>query len=678
MGFVESQERIDDRLDHDGSLAEVEEEIIDPAPYGEERKAALRPFASATIPKGLAEPVVETTAQPRTALWRRLVLPLMLAAALLAPAPAALAEDGDDGSVPSDRFGRLFPDLPPASEPSDALTDAIAKLGTPGGPLDAKDALDRGPIDLIAVPSLSDNNPKHTAGTTFLGQFVDHDLTRDAGSPLGVPTEPGSIENLRTPSFDLDSVYGEGPSRSSELYDPTDRVKLRVERVEEDGFEDLPRRSDDSAIVGDDRNDENLVIAGLHAAFLKFHNHAVDVVREQGTRNPHQVFERARQLTRWHYQWVVLHEFLPQIVGQKRVDQALKLRKFFHPETPFIPVEFQSAAYRFGHSQVRPSYRANLAGDNGGPFFAFIFDPSQFGKPDPDDLTGGSRAARRFIGWQTFFDFGDGEMRPNKRIDTKISTPLFQLPVGTLPGGRGPASLAHRNLLRGLTWSLPSGQRIARQMGAGAVPERPLRARRLRPRPRARHAALVLHPQGGSGHRGRAAARPGRRWHRRRGLRRPARARRELLPEPERVATNAALPAAGRVHDGGLPQVRRRRPRLARPVGARPAQLVRVSVRGARRAARSACSYWRQLVASAHAAAFLDGARVGPRRAPTQGSALHRVRRPCKPPMASHQATTGRTSGKRTSLRRSCLCPRLTSSGTQSTTPYPAWPGATN
>src|SRR5215211_2909158 len=438
MGFVESQERIDDRLDHDGSLAEVEEEIIDPAPYGEERKAALRPFASATIPRGLAEPVVETTTQPRTALWRRLVLPLMLAAALLAPAPAALAEDGDDGSVPSDRFGRLFPDLPPASEPSDALTDAIAKLGTPGGPLDAKDALDRGPIDLIAVPSLSDNNPNNTAGTTFLGQFVDHDLTRDAGSPLGVPTEPGSIENLRTPSFDLDSVYGEGPSRSSELYEPTDRVKLRVERVEEDGFEDLPRRSDDSAIVGDDRNDENLVIAGLHAAFLKFHNHAVDVVREQGTRNPHQVFERARQLTRWHYQWVVLHEFLPQIVGQKRVDQALKLRKFFHPETPFIPVEFQSAAYRFGHSQVRPSYRANLAGDNGGPFFAFIFDPSQFGKPDPDDLTGGSRAARRFIGWQTFFDFGDGEMRPNKRIDTKISTPLFQLPWGRSQGDAAP------------------------------------------------------------------------------------------------------------------------------------------------------------------------------------------------------------------------------------------------
>jgi hypothetical protein len=74
-----------------------------------------------------------------------------------------------------------------------------------------------------------------------------------------------------------------------------------------------------------------------------------------------------------------------------------------------------------GHSMVRPSYRANLAGDSGQPFFGFIFDPSQEGSADPDDLRGGARAARRFIGWQTFFDFGDGEVKPNKKIDTTTS-----------------------------------------------------------------------------------------------------------------------------------------------------------------------------------------------------------------------------------------------------------------
>jgi Animal haem peroxidase len=207
----------------------------------------------------------------------------------------------------------------------------------------------------------------------------------------------------------------------------------------------------------------------LHAAFLEFHNRAVDLVRAAGARSARQVFERARRLTRWHYQWVVLNEFLPQVVGPDRVSEALSRRRFFRPKKPFIPVELQAAAYRFGHSMVRPSYRANLAGDGGAPFFGFIFDPAQFGRPDPDDLTGGSRAPRRFVGWQTFFDFGDGAVRPNKRIDTLISTPLFNLPVGALPGGRGPASLVHRNLLRGLTWSLPSGQSVAAPMGVPAL-----------------------------------------------------------------------------------------------------------------------------------------------------------------------------------------------------------------
>jgi hypothetical protein len=130
-----------------------------------------------------------------------------------------------------------------------------------------------------------------------------------------------------------------------------------------------------------------------------------------------------------------------------------------------MPVEFQTGTYRMGHSMVRPSYRANLAGDNGQPFFAFVFDPSQEGSADPDDLRGGARAPRRFVGWQTFFDFGDGEVKPNKRIDTKISTALFHLPLGAIASHDAPTALPQRNLLRHLTWQLPSGQSIARVMG---------------------------------------------------------------------------------------------------------------------------------------------------------------------------------------------------------------------
>jgi hypothetical protein len=165
---------------------------------------------------------------------------------------------------------------------------------------------------------------------------------------------------------------------------------------------------------------------------------------------------------------MVLHEFVPLFVGQAMVDAILANgRRFYRPELgqAFMPVEFQGACYRFGHSMVRPSYRANLKGDDGQAFFGMIFDPAGDGQADPIDLRGGARAARRFIGWQTFFDFADGEIKPNKRIDSHISTPLFNLPLGAIASGDPPQVLPQRNLLRGVTWSLPSGQAVAARIG---------------------------------------------------------------------------------------------------------------------------------------------------------------------------------------------------------------------
>jgi hypothetical protein len=162
---------------------------------------------------------------------------------------------------------------------------------------------------------------------------------------------------------------------------------------------------------------------------------------------------------------MIVHGFLPLFIGQALVDEILRGgRRFYRPEIGFIPVEFQGAAYRFGHSMVRPSYRANLAGDHGQPFFGMIFDPVAEGQTDPIDLRGGARAPRRFVGWQTFFDFGDGQSRHNKRIDTRLSTPLFHLPLGAIASHDPPTALPQRTLLRQLTWSLPSGQAIAEEM----------------------------------------------------------------------------------------------------------------------------------------------------------------------------------------------------------------------
>jgi hypothetical protein len=332
--------------------------------------------------------------------------------------------------------------------------------------------LERGPVDLITDLSLSarnPNNPNHTAGTTFFGQFMDHDMTFDLSSPLGKASSPQRYQNGRTPSFDLDSVYGAGPVGSPQLYDPADRAKLKVESG--GLFEDVPRLPDGSAIIADPRNDEHVVISGLQAAFLKFHNAVVDRLHAGGTADPVELYAQARRLTTWHYQWLILHEFLPLFVGQSMVNTIVRRgRRFYRPRKgeAFIPVEFQGAAYRFGHSMVRLSYRANLAGDDGKPFFGLIFDPTK-GGPDPDDLRGGCRAPRRFVSWQTFFDFGDGQVKPNKRIDTRISTPLFDLPLSAIASHTGPTVLPVRTLLRHLTWELPSGQAIARELGVSAL-----------------------------------------------------------------------------------------------------------------------------------------------------------------------------------------------------------------
>ena len=232
-------------------------------------------------------------------------------------------------------FGRMFRNLPPFAPPTDAVRDALMELGRPGGIMDANDDLAAGPVALITDPNLqliNRNNPTHTAGVTFFGQFLDHDMTFDQRSRLGFPTQPIISQNARTCFFDLDSVYAGGPSGNPELYDPADPIKFRVES---DGqFEDLPRDPiNHVAIIGDPRNDENMMIAGLHAAFLLFHNHAVDLIRSQ---NPSitdiQAYFQAHRLTVWHYQWMIVHEFLPHIVPQSVIDDVLTNgRHFYNP-----------------------------------------------------------------------------------------------------------------------------------------------------------------------------------------------------------------------------------------------------------------------------------------------------------------------------------------------------------
>ena len=398
---------------------------------------------------------------------------------------------------PDNVFTRMFPELPPFAAQSDPVRNAVSLLGAKDGPLDARDNLTDPVQSIVNQPVFSPNNRDNiamTAGVTFFGQFLDHDITFDRRSTLTANADPGRTRNFRTAAFDLDSVYGEGPERSAELYDTrSGDYRLRVDPIpgspavsRQNAMRyDLPRDAAGDALVGDSRNDENVILSQLHVAMLRFHNAVVDLVRAQPRWQgapARAVFEEARRIVTWHYQWVIVHEFLPQTIGQTRVDQLLRERPGqFRADArrdsggnPLLPIEFSVAAYRFGHSQIRPSYRLNFGPANGTPFFAFVFDDAlDANAADPGDLRGGRRAPRRFVDWQTFFDFGDGNVRPNKLIDTKLSTPLMRLPgmLAPSPGlpSDGVQSLASRNLMRHVNFGLPSGQAIAQRLRVPAL-----------------------------------------------------------------------------------------------------------------------------------------------------------------------------------------------------------------
>jgi Animal haem peroxidase len=438
------------------------------------------------------------------------------ASARSALSPRGYCGNGGAPASPID-FGRIFPELPPFAEPSDTVRAALLEVGMPGGIMDAGDQLSAGPKALIVDATVDGNptatnaygtnpdNPTMTAGTTFVGQFIDHDITFDQTSQLGVPQNPLISPNTRTPLLDLDSVFGGGPGIRPDLYleNPDGSVGPKLKIGTGGVHEDLPRVPNGdgtyTALVGDPRDDENVIVGGMHCAHILFYNRVLDELSEYDLRgfpaarvhredpaNSYVAFLLARQVTLWHYQWLLVNEHLPQLAGQAVVNDVLmRGNRCYRPPAgdTFMPIEFGAACYRLGHSMVRPSYRANFASGTGDstsptadPFFALVFDKNEpdFSDPvsyDRDDLLGGYPAPRRYVGWQTFFDLGDGNVKNNKKIDPIISSVLFTLPLPAIAPHTqtSPTVLPQRNLLRQLTWGLPSGQAIARTMRAPAL-----------------------------------------------------------------------------------------------------------------------------------------------------------------------------------------------------------------
>lgn len=361
------------------------------------------------------------------------------------------------------RFGRMFRNVTPAKfGPTDA--DNVANLSALADkmiagfdpPKDGPDAEESG------IPALY----------TYFGQFIDHDITFDPVSSLTKQQDPDGLVDFRTPALDLDNLYGRGPNDQPYMYDG---IKLLLgETLTGTGVpdaSDLPRFKG-RALIGDPRNDENSIVSQFQALMLRFHNRMVDD-------NDSLSFEDVQQRVRFHYQYVVLNDFLPRIVHASVLDELRTAGRydrgklaFYHWKTfPFMPVEFSVAAYRLGHSMIRPGYRLNDAAN----MLVQIFpDPNN---PDKNALTGfRAMGPGRAIDWGRFIDLDtraygvedDDTNADNKkrlqfayRIDTALVDPLRKLPPEV---ASNPSSLALRNLERGWRLGLPSGQAVARAM----------------------------------------------------------------------------------------------------------------------------------------------------------------------------------------------------------------------
>lgn len=340
------------------------------------------------------------------------------------------------------KYGRMFPDLP-CNECDD---EALAALGRAGAIMD--EAL------LTPEEEARTDDPRIAAGYPVLGQFIAHNITADR-SLLQHHANLAEIRNFRTPSLNLESVYGAGPTGAPYLYDVRDSDKFLLGMDDVGQPNDLPRNAQGVALIGDPRDDVHLLIAQLHMAFLKFHNAVVGWLRTQGT-PAGAVFGEAQRLVRWHYQWIVVHEFLPLTVGEETYRDVLEHgRRFYaYNARPFIPVEFSDGAYRFGHSQMRSSYRINDS--VAGPIFP--------------DLAGGKPLAHdHVIDWRYLFALDPA--RPpqlSKRVDGRLAHSLIELPRSVVGATSMPeeASLAYRDLLRARSLDLPSGEAVARAIGA--------------------------------------------------------------------------------------------------------------------------------------------------------------------------------------------------------------------
>lgn len=383
---------------------------------------------------------------------------LVTGAVLITPLAAA-ASNAAAAGCPDTTYTRRFTDLPAL----DADLGDLQSLAAAMTPSEVTTLTPRGTDaqENLAIP----------AGYTYFAQFVDHDITSmnnatdDLVVDLSTPHDPSELLNERTPALDLDSLYGGGPAADPQLYE-TDGVRLLSGRSltgsPDTGATDLPRDAKGVAIVGDERNDENRMVGGIHAMFIRLHNDTVDrLAARHPAWSAARLFDTARFQVVTAYQGVVARDLIPRLVGADTWRRAVDAQRLRGASSPCdaLSVEFAVAAYRLGHSMVRDEYRLNQS-MAALPVFSGTFQPGS-------DLAGFSPAPDGFaIDWSLLLPGLGAERRDvqwSYKMDASLTSSLSLLPLP--PTSIGTAGLALRNLARGVQIGLPSGQDVARALG---------------------------------------------------------------------------------------------------------------------------------------------------------------------------------------------------------------------
>lgn len=368
----------------------------------------------------------------------------------------------------------LFPELvrdPNSLLPeSSEILDNLARLG---------DSMrDRAPVGI--------NNSTIHSGYTYLGQFIDHDIiftqiTRQArdltdscmlGDSQLRPFETSfiyrEVTNQRTKILELETVYGGSEPAPR---DPTDERLMALGRVVKhaganpsiDDSQDLPLSNVGTMSgnrvpqIGDPRNDQTVILSQLHVAFLRAHN---AIVRKLNC-----TFDQAQLLLRQHYLWMIVHDFLMNRVAlinrvaQKRIVEGVlnSTEPRYAPEPGhfFLPLEFTSAAFRFGHSMIRSSYYLN--DDLPGAELRNLFILNAVKNPAGGSFI--SLPLRKLVSWKEFLPGGENVARS---LDTQLVEPLLAVLDAKEQIVPCEARLAVQDLKRGYMMRLPTGQAIAR------------------------------------------------------------------------------------------------------------------------------------------------------------------------------------------------------------------------